>query len=123
MTRIKISEADFQDAVVEVAHLYRWHVSHFGRARTKDGWSTPVRYDGKGFPDCVFIHPVHRVLLVVEFKSAKGRMSMDQDKWADMVEAVESAAAPHVKYMVWRPNMMDQIRDYLTTPIDKRNEQ
>jgi len=111
-------EADFQDAVVETAQSYGWAVSHVGPARTKDGWSTPVRYDGKGFPDCVFIHMKHRVLLGVEFKSMTGTMSDEQLIWADRFEAVEIAATPHVKYFMWTPNMMKQIVGYLADPLD-----
>jgi len=107
MTRIKISEADFQDAVVEVAHLYRWHVSHFGRARTKDGWSTPVRYDGKGFPDCVFVHPDGGVLFV-EFKAERGRLSKDQAAWGAWLD---DAGAD---YCLWRPGNADIIMGILS---------
>ena len=114
-----VTEAQFQSACVEASQRLGWRVAHFRTSMTADGnHMTAVAFDGKGFPDCIFVHPVHRVLLAVEFKSMKGRMSHEQHEWADMFEAVESAAAPHVRYFVWRPNMMDRIIDYLTAPFD-----
>jgi hypothetical protein len=119
-TAIAISERDFQSSVVEAAQTLGWSVAHFRTSLGADGSHlTAVAYDGKGFPDCLFISPGHRVLLVVEFKSMKGRMSPEQEGWANMFEAVESVTTPYVRYFVWRPNMMDQIVEYLTNPIEK----
>ena len=118
---IKLSERQFMDATVQIAQTLGWKCSHFPTSMSVGGhYMTAVDYDGKGFPDCIFIHSVHRVLLVVEFKSQKGRMSPEQLAWADLFETVESAVNSHaVKYFVWKPAASQSIIEYLTDPTDK----
>ena len=73
-----MSEQELLEAVIELAHLYRWRVAHFRPARTEHGWRTPVAADGAGFPDLVLVRD--RVLFV-ELKSARGRLSVEQQDW------------------------------------------
>ncbi len=44
-----LSEADFMDQVIDLAHLYGWMVYH-----TYDS-----RRSAPGYPDLAFCHPVH----------------------------------------------------------------
>ena len=107
-----MTEAEFQNAVVDLAHVYGWKISHFGAARTKDGWSTPVRYDGKGFPDCVFVYTGNRPLphrvLFVEFKTDRGRLSPAQTDWGDWLDDAGT------EYCLWRPGNADIIAGVLS---------
>lgn len=94
----RISERDFQNNVVELAHLYGWRVAHFGIGQTQKGYRTPVRYDGKGFPDLVLAHPAFGVVFA-EMKSDRGRVS---DEQADWLALLAEAHGPH-RVGVWRP--------------------
>ena len=78
-TGIAPTEAQFQEAVVELAHLYGWRVAHFRAARTAHGgWRTPVAADGAGFVDLILVRD--RVLFV-ELKAEKGRLTVPQQEW------------------------------------------
>lgn len=90
----KMSEAQLQDAVVELAQLLGWEVAHFRPARTTDGWRTAVSADGKGFPDLTLVRD--RVIFA-ELKSDIGKLSPDQDRWA---ACISDAGCQHE---VWRP--------------------
>lgn len=52
-----MTEAQLQDAVVELARLLGWRAVHFRAAPSGRGWRTPVQYDGKGFPDLILVRP------------------------------------------------------------------
>jgi hypothetical protein len=88
------TEAEFQTAVLELARLCGWRCAHFRAARTEQGWRTPVAGDGKGFPDLVLVRD--RVIFA-ELKSARGRVSDDQQGW---IEDLQHAGA---EMHVWRP--------------------
>jgi hypothetical protein len=89
-----VSEAELQKAVIELAKRLGWRTAHFRPGMTKRGnWVTAVQGDGKGFPDLVLARD--GVVLFVELKAAKGRLSMDQLAWL-------SALTPE-RMLVWRP--------------------
>ena len=98
-------EAQLQDAVIQLLHLFRFRVAYFGAARTKDGWVTPVRADGKGWPDIVAVLPGFTTpgrVLYVELKADKGTLSPEQHQWLEML-----SACPGEVYL-WRPqNLQD----------------
>lgn len=102
-----MTEADFQTAVIEVAHSFGWMVSHFRPAMTKHGWRTPVSADGKGFPDLVLVHPRGGVLFR-ECKSERGKLSDEQTRWATRLS---DAGAD---FNVWRPSDMPDIINRLS---------
>jgi VRR-NUC domain-containing protein len=89
-----MSEAELQDAVIDLAHLLGWQVAHFRPARTDRGWRTPVAADGAGFPDCVLVRD--RVVYA-ELKSSKGALSVAQRRWLD---SLDRAGA---EVYIWRP--------------------
>lgn len=77
-------EQDFQQQIIDLAHLHGWKVAHFRPAMKKDGtWVTPVSADGKGFPDLFMVNPGHRPpAIVFEVKSKKGALpSPEQYDW------------------------------------------
>lgn len=92
-----VTEAEFQSAVIDLAHVHGWRVAHFRPAQTQSGrWLTPVAADGKGFPDLVLAHP-KRGVLFRELKTDDGRLSKWQRQWLyDLRQAGADAA-------VWRP--------------------
>jgi hypothetical protein len=97
---VDISEAAFQDQVMQLAHVYGWRVAHFRPAQTSKGWRTAVAADGKGFPDLVL---VRERLIVAELKSRTGVISPEQDAW------LQATAHAGVETHVWRPDDLPHI--------------
>ena len=93
--RVKQTETQFQESVIEAAHTFGWRVAHFRAARTADGsWRTPVQADGRGFPDLVLVRD--RVIFA-ELKSDTGKVSDEQHEWIAWLEGAGAQAE------VWRP--------------------
>lgn len=80
-----MTERELQDAVVEAAGLLGYLAFHARPAVSRKGWRTPVAYDGAGFPDCVLVGRGR--VLWLEFKSDRGRLSPEQQGWADALAA------------------------------------
>lgn len=95
-----ITEAQFQDQVIELARLHGWRVAHFRPARTAEGWRTPVAADGAGWPDLVL---VREVVLFRELKRQGGRLGVAQQEWGARL------AAAGADWAVWRPGDWDDI--------------
>lgn len=90
-----LSEAELQQSVVQMAHLYGWLVHHGRPARTANGWCTPITGD-VGFPDLVLVR--EGIIIFCELKSAEGRISTQQKKWLEQLSNNHS-----VRAVVWRP--------------------
>lgn len=101
-----ITEAEFQDNIALAARTLGWRVVHYGAARTTKGWRTPARYDSKGFPDLLLIHP-DRGVLAVEVKSATGRVADEQTDWLRYLNRAG------VRAWVVRPDDLQELVDYL----------
>lgn len=106
---IKQTEAQFQKAIIDLAHLTGWMVSHFRGVRTqrKSGsvyYQTPVAADGKGFPDLVLVR--ERVIFA-EIKVGYNKPSPEQTMWLELL-----AKAGQEVY-VWTPKEWDEIKDVL----------
>lgn len=86
-----MSEADWQDKVLEFARWRGWHVAHFRPAETTKGWRTPMT-GHKGFPDLVLARA--GVVWHIELKTEKGRPTNEQTGW---ISAIGATAR------VWRP--------------------
>jgi hypothetical protein len=87
-----MTEGQFQQRILETAHLYKWRVAHFRPAMNRSGrWSTPIEGD-RGLPDLVLARG-GRVLLA-ELKSDRGRLGPGQREWLD-------ALGGHGR--LWRP--------------------
>lgn len=78
MSALRMSEAQLQSNVLELAALLGIRTAHFRPARTATGWRTAVSGDGKGFPDCVLVGT--RVLFR-ELKADDGKPSAEQRGW------------------------------------------
>ena len=81
-----ILEKDFQQTVVDYAHLCGWKTYHTYDSRRSDA----------GFPDLTMVRGTR--LIFVELKSHKGKTNTAQDEWLDALDHV-----PHVSVYLWRP--------------------
>lgn len=99
------TEAGFERAVVDLAQLLGWRVAHFRPARTGSGWSTPVAYDGAGWPDLVLVRGDRA--LFRELKVGTRKLAAEQLVWLDALHEAGLDAN------VWRPSQWDEIREEL----------
>lgn len=92
----KVSEAQFQRQVIQLAQLCGWKPAHFRPAMDSKGrWKTAVAGDGAGFPDLVLVR--ERVLFV-ELKVNGNKLAPDQVAWRD---ALQTAGA---NWHHWTPD-------------------
>ncbi len=98
-----MSEADLQATFDQLATLYGWTWCGFRPARQQingvDQYRTPV-IGQKGFPDRVLAR--NGVVLLVEFKTEKGRLSDDQKIWAGALKG-------YAGYHLVRPSDLDSM--------------
>jgi hypothetical protein len=95
------SEAQFQKAVIELAHRLGWRVAHFRTSQNSRGqYMTAVQADGAGFPDLVLVRD--RVIFA-ELKTAGKQLSTPQVEWA---EAIHKASG---EFYCWKPKDWDEI--------------
>ena len=97
---LRITEAEFQTQVVDLARLLGWRVAHFRAARPGQGWRTPVSADGEGFVDLVLARD--RVMFV-ELKSDTGTLRPAQREWLIALRA--AGAEVHV----WKPSLWPEV--------------
>jgi hypothetical protein len=98
MTALPMSEADFQQRIMDAARVAGWLCCHFRPAKTQRGrWVTPMAGD-KGFPDLALAKD-GRVLLA-ELKTDKGKPTPEQVAWL-------SAVGGHGR--LWRPENWEAI--------------
>ena len=95
-----MTESEFSDSVVELAHMFGWRVAAFRPARTTKGWRTAVRYDGAGYPDLSMAHP-NGTIILAELK-VKAPLSDVQKVWS-------ATLALSGVYRLWRPSDGDVI--------------
>ena len=104
-TALRPTEAQFEQAVVELAHTLGWRVAAFRPARRADDrWETPCKYDAKGCPDLTLVRD--RVVFA-ELKSHRGRVGSDQAEWLAVLEGAGG------EVYVWRPDDWDLIERVL----------
>jgi len=103
-----MTEAQFQQAVVDLARLRGWLVFHVHDSR---------RGLGAGFPDLVLVHQATGELLFVELKTTSGRVSTAQQEWLDALQLGGHDAR------VWRPAHFatGQIQNALTVHPARRD--
>jgi hypothetical protein len=102
-----MTESEFSDAVVDLAHTFGWTVAAFRPARTQHGWRTPVRYDAKGWPDLTLVGGPHDQILFAELKAGHNRPDPDQQQWLDRLNRCARA-------FVWWPTDSDRIATVLS---------
>ena len=103
-----MTEDEFERAIVDLATLFGWFAVGHRPARTNQGWRTPFKYDGKGWPDLTLLHPERGLVVLAEVKLVAGRLSPDQKRWAERLSQLSSNAAS-VEYALWRPEAAGEI--------------
>lgn|SRR5574343_1024439 len=106
-----MTEAEFQQQVIDLARLTGWRVAHFRSVRQvrRDGavfYSTPVQADGAGFLDLLMLRNGYGI--VAELKVGRNKLSDDQKAWISEWEQTD------FDVRVWRPEDWDEIVEALT---------
>ena len=96
MSTDRVSEAQHQAAIVELANLSGWLVYY-----VPDSRRSPA-----GWPDLCLVRPPQ--VLFVECKTDKGKVRPEQREWLEALSRCNSVQA-----RVWRPNMWDEIEAML----------
>lgn len=109
---VEPTEAEMTTAIMEAARVLHWRVAHFRPALTKHGWRTAVQGDGAGFPDLVMIHARAGLVWWVELKAKGGRLSPEQARWRDDLEAAGQAW----RLVVGRRELTELIDDMTVIP-------
>lgn len=103
-------ESEFQKAVLDLARIRGWMVAHFGMLkvdrRAGPRYLTPVKADGKGFPDLVLVKPGVGCLFR-ELKTTSGALSENQKAWLHALNASGMDAG------VWTPKDWTRIAEEL----------
>lgn len=92
---------EFQRNVVDLGHVAGWTIAQFRPLLTKHGWRTPVSADGAGFPDLVLVG--RDQVLFRELKSGRGRLTVDQEAWLELLARNGADAG------VWTDRDLDRI--------------
>ena len=95
------TEAQFRQQIIELAHWGRW------KAYCVFEQASYARRSSKGFPDLVLARrnqDGRTRVLIVELKSEKGKMSLEQLEWQ-----VLFTACPGVEYFLWKPSDFEEI--------------
>jgi len=100
-----LTETDWQNWIVELAHIHHWAAAHFRPAQTMRGWRTPGQYDAAGFPDLVLVHPLRQLVLFRECKAGRGKLDDAQWRWRHWLTQAGA------DWDVWHPdNRADVVR-------------
>lgn len=104
-----ITEADWQQQVIDLAHVLGWKHLHVRRTIGKGNkWVTATNL--KGWPDLFLWHERQQRVIAAELKSEAGTTTPEQ------VDVLESLTAAGVPCFVWRPSDLEAVRDLLATP-------
>lgn len=99
--REDVTEAEFQQLIVDLARWAGWRTYHTHDSRRSDA----------GWPDLVLAR--NRVLLFRELKARRGRMTDDQRDWGCTLLRTGASWA------VWRPEDWELILSTLTAPVQR----
>jgi len=87
-----LSEKAFLQQVTGLASILGWHTYH--------PWLSI--HSPRGWPDLALVRPPR--LILAELKTAKGKVSESQERWAELLKA-----CPGVEYYLWRPADIDEV--------------
>lgn len=111
MTQPKLTEAQFQQRIVDRAKARGWLVQHSRPAPTRSGgWATPIQ-GHKGFPDLVIVRD--GMVIFAELKQDGRYPNADQRRWL----AELGTDGVNKKVAVWRPKDWDTICEILDAPF------
>lgn len=116
------TEIQFEQKVVDLAHVFGWSAMGIRPAGGKNGgFRTPIKYDGKGWPDTTFVHRLGYIIFA-EFKRERGasEYTADQKKWGHTLTLCAGAIngdvndfattdIERIRYRLWQPRHHDQI--------------
>ena len=109
-----ISEQEWQDQVLDLAHLYGWLIHHCRPAQNRSGrWSTPIQGD-PGFPDLVLARGGRVVF--AELKNQQGRLNINQTVWQNAIAGTWLQGA---EWYCWRPADLALVQRALEWPKSK----
>ena len=102
-----ITEAAFQDAIVDLAVLTGWLVFHPRPAMVRDGTYVTAIKGHPGYVDLTMVHAGRGLACFVELKSRIGRLSVEQAAWGNAMRAAG------LDYRVLRPSDWLPFAEYL----------
>ena len=115
LLRAGISEAEWQEQVVQLAQTLGWHHLHVrrtvGRGRQ---WTTATNV--AGWPDLFLWHP-RRGFVAIELKVAHNNATPEQEA------VLATLAAAGARTMVARPDDLDELRALLASAPEKTQEE
>ncbi len=109
-----MSERDFRSQVISMAEALEWKVYHHdtqlpGRIYDVKGKLIRTRdMRGMGWPDLVMVRAREAEeprIIFAELKSEKGRMSLEQQEWLELLGKLQGWAKASV--YLWRPADID----------------
>jgi hypothetical protein len=109
---VKVSERQFQRAVLDYAQRFGWLSVHFhdSRRQVRRASGEVVAIGDKaaaGFPDLTLTRD--GVLVLAELKAEKGRLRPSQRVWLDALALVAEGAPDVVKVRIWTPRDWDDV--------------
>jgi VRR-NUC domain len=90
----QVKECDFQQQVIEAAHLLGWKAYHTYDSR---------KCTSNGYADLTLVHPSGHGFIMAELKKERGVVSPEQAVWLAALQANQ------VECYVWRPSQIDEI--------------
>lgn len=110
------TELEFEKQLVALAQTFGWKAAGFRAAGGGgQGWRTPVKYDGKGFPDLTLVHPEQGVVIFTELKRDKGSKTYpEQTEWGTWLKGAQGNDDPNLYYRLWKPKDWPEIVDLLS---------
>ena len=86
-----ITHEELCKAIADAAQRYGWRVAGFRtvRVQRKDGsiyYTTPVLFDGKGWPDLFLLNDKKKLAIVIEVKVKKDKLKPEQMEWLEMFD-------------------------------------
>jgi hypothetical protein len=100
-----VTEAQFLEQVIDLAHVFGYRVAHFRPAWSGRGYRTPVQGDGAGFPDLILVGRGR--VIAAELKRETTQATPDQLAW--LTAFTEAGIATYV----WRPRDLERIAEVL----------
>lgn len=98
----RISEQEWQQQVVDLAHALGWKHLHVRRSIGKGRrWTTATNV--VGWPDLFLWHEIQRRRIAAELKTENGQLTDEQRS------VLASLAAAGVETYVWRPSDLDNV--------------
>jgi len=104
-----MSESEYQQQIIDLAHSCGWRVAHFRTVRVQRAngsvyYATALAADGAGFPDLVL---VRERVIYAEIKTNRGVLSEEQKIWRDMLLAAGE------EWYVWKPKDFESVMEVL----------